>query len=119
MDGCTGATGIWLNTDLTNLGGKYTKFGIGNNSSLHINFSGNFSAIVSAIGNDGISYGVFFVQGYGIGSARIHLTKIQAGAAIACSVMEDRESIIITNSSVAVIISVFMLYGSLPTFTTD
>ena len=59
------------------------------------------------------------MQGYGIGSARIHFTKIQAGTSITCSVVEDRESIRISNSSAEVYISVFMLYGSLPTFTTD
>lgn len=101
------------------LDGKYIEFGIGAKSGRFLNFFGDFTAIVSAIGNDGNSYGAFLVQGYGVVSARIHFVKLQAGTSITCYVACDRESIRINNVSVSVIISVFMLYGSLPTFTID
>lgn len=105
-----------LNTNLGSLDGKYATQETGSNSGRYINFTGKFSAIVSVIGMDGNSYGTFFVQGYGIGSARIHFIELQAGAYITCAVCEDRESVLIRNESSNATISVFMMYGDIPTF---
>ncbi len=86
----------------------------GNNSGRKLKFNWIFSAIVCVIGTQADSYGAFLVQGYGIGSDRIHIAAIHAGSAITCTVVEGEEIVWIKNATVAVSGTVFMLQGALP-----
>ena len=103
-----------LNTDIRTVGDRYTIFGSGPDSNRKLTFSGIFNAIVSVRGSQNDAFGAFFVQGYGIGSARIHIATIQAGPSVTCTVIETEESIFLRNRTVAVSGSVFMLLGTLP-----
>lgn len=103
-----------LNTDIQTLGNRYSAFNSGPNSNRKLTFSGTFSAIVSVRGPQSDAFGAFFVQGYGVGSARIHIATIQAGPSVTCTVIENEESVFLRNTSVAVSGSVFMLSGTLP-----
>ncbi len=103
-----------LNTDIQTVGNRYTIFNSGPNSNRKLTFSGIFSAIVSVRGAQTDAFGAFFVQGYGIGSARIHVAAIQDSPSVTCTVIETEESIFLRNKTVAVSGSVFMLLGTLP-----
>lgn len=109
----TGAVSM-LNTDIQTVGNRYTIFNSGPNSNRKLTFSGIFSAIVSVRGAQTDAFGAFFVQGYGIGSARIHVAAIQDSPSVTCTVIETEESIFLRNKTVAVSGSVFMLLGTLP-----
>ena len=104
-----------LNTDIQTVGGKYTAFNIGANSGRKLTFSGGFSTIVSVNGAQTDAFGSFFVQGYGIGNARIHVATIQSSESVTCTIQENEEAIFIRNKSqVPNWIYIFMLGGNLP-----
>ncbi len=104
-----------LNTDIQTVGGKYTAFNIGANSGRKLTFSGGFSTIVSVNGDQTDAFGSFFVQGYGIGNARIHVATIQSSESVTCTIQENEEAIFIRNKSqVPTWIYIFMLGGNLP-----
>ena len=71
-----------LKTDVDTLKGKFKSQPIGANSFRYLNFSGIFSCIITVDGVNGQSFGSFIVNGYGISSARIHVTKLQAGSPV-------------------------------------
>ena len=105
-----------LNTDL---GGRYAVVTSGPNSRRKLVFSGGFSAIVSAVGLEVKSQGIFFVQGYGIVTGdcpRIHVATIYSGGDIECYTVEGEEAVYVRNKVSVCHIAVFMLYGVLPTF---
>lgn len=104
-----------LKTDVDTLKGKFVSQQIGVNSFRYLNFAGLFSCIITVDGANGQSYGTFIANGYGIGSLRIHVSKLQASSSVTCTILEDRETLHVVNQSGAEsVISVFMLYGALP-----
>ena len=104
-----------LNTDIQTLGDRYTAFNIGANSGRKLTFSSGFSAIVSANGYQNDAIGTFFIQGYGTGSARIHVATIQSSESVTCTILENEEAIFIRNKTqVPTWIYIFMLGGNLP-----
>ena len=104
-----------LNTDIQTLGDRYTAFNIGANSGRKLTFSSGFSAIVSANGYQSDAIGTFFVQGYGTGSARIHVATIQSSESVTCTILENEEAIFIRNKTqVPTWVYIFMLGGNLP-----
>lgn len=92
----------------------------GGNSSRKLTFSGMFSAVISAVGLEVRSQGTFLIQGYGIVTAdnpRVHVTTLYSGGDIECYTVEGEEAVVVSNKRAAAHISIFMLYGSLPTVT--
>ncbi|KAB1437543.1 hypothetical protein [Candidatus Galacturonibacter soehngenii] len=109
-----------LKSDVNTLKGKFGSQQIGIKSFRYLNFSGIFSCIITIDGVNGQSYGSFIANGYGIGSNRMHVAKLQAGSPVTCTILEDREAIYVSNQSGSEsTISIFMLYGALPEFTTS
>lgn len=107
-----------LKSDVNTLKGKFGSQQIGALSFRYLNFTGVFSCIITVDGVNGLSYGSFIANGYGKGSNRIHVSKLQAGSLVTCTILEDRETIYVSNQSGSEsIISVFMLHGDLPEFT--
>ena len=105
-----------LNTDL---GGRYAVEPSGPNSRRKLLFSGGFSAIVSAVGLEVKSQGIFFVQGYGIFTAdcpRIHVATIHNGGDMECYAVEGEEAVFVRNRVSVCHIAVLMSYGALPDF---
>lgn len=107
-----------LNTDIQTLGNRYLAFNSGPNSGRKLTFSGSFNAIIAVIGTQTDAYGAFFVQGYGVGSARMHVATIQNAGTVTCTVVENEETVLIRNTTVVVWGYVLMLSGHLPTVLT-
>lgn len=109
---------VSLKTDVDTLKAKFKLVQIGVNSFRYLNFTGIFSCIITVDGANGQSYGSFVVNGYGVGSLRMHVAKLQASSSVTCTILEDRETLHVVNTSGSEsVISVFMLYGILPEFT--
>ena len=102
---------------IANLGGRTTKGRVMNvNSLLKMVFEGRFAAIVVIQGTSTTSHATYIIQGYGISTARFHVTKIQGGEAISHTVSTTEQAVTFSNSNkgTQAVVSVFMLDGTLP-----
>lgn len=96
--------------------GRFSRAEIPVNAKLSLKFAGYFSAIVTFNGSNTLAYGTFLVQGYGAGSARIHITDLQGSGGARYQIDENEEKVIFSFSNYETPwkYSIFMVQGDRP-----
>lgn len=120
--GATTAAGARANLGLNM---SVAKFDLEPSATAALTFNSETSAIIMCIGSMGHLYGTFAYNGYGAGGgARAHLTELQRGEALTYELLAESSNfthgftLANTNTANVCHVSVLVLHGYGPTFTT-